>query len=154
MVWGMMSFRGSSDLHIAPRGKTVTMDFYVEKLLKGKAALALKRRTEKGPPTKVKLLSDMSQAIFLAHITAKTQQARPFGGREHGQAPAQICHPSKTSGSILSTVHGKVDKKDPATSEAASSKTPFGLAQYLGRNVGQADVCDAGVHEGLCEEAW
>ena len=31
MVWGMMSFRGLSDLHIVPRGKTVTSDFYVRK---------------------------------------------------------------------------------------------------------------------------
>ena len=34
MVRGMMIFRGPSDLHIAPHGKTVTLGFYVEEVLK------------------------------------------------------------------------------------------------------------------------
>ena len=44
MVWGIMSFRGPSDLHIVPRGQTVTSYFYLEEVLKGMTVSAGRRR--------------------------------------------------------------------------------------------------------------
>ena len=76
----MVSFRGLSDLHIVPRGKTLTSDFYADEVqLKEMVASAMRRRTENGPPTAVKLMPDMSPAICQqdgsqAHIATKTQQ--------------------------------------------------------------------------------
>ena len=33
MVWGVMSYRALSHLHIIPKGKTVTSEYYVEDIL-------------------------------------------------------------------------------------------------------------------------
>lgn len=79
IVWGMMSYRGLSELHVIPRGKTVTAEYYVESILKETAASAMQRKKEKGSPTTVKLLPKMSEAIFQqdgapAHSAARTQQ--------------------------------------------------------------------------------
>ena len=63
MASGMMNFRCLSNLHIVPRGKTVRSDFHAEEVRKGTAASAMRRRTENGPPTAIKLLPSMS-AIF------------------------------------------------------------------------------------------
>ena len=42
MVCGMVSFRGLSGLHIVPHGKTLTSDFYVDEVLKGMGASAMR----------------------------------------------------------------------------------------------------------------
>ena len=53
-------------------------DFYIQEVLKGTAASAMRRRKKNGPPSAIKLLPDMSQAVFqqdgaLAHNATKTQ---------------------------------------------------------------------------------
>ena len=92
MVWAMMSHRGLSDLHIVPRGQTVTAEYCVEEVLKKTATSAMNRKRQKGPPTQVKPLSKMSGTIFQqdgapAHHAASTQQwckTNPSGFREKG----------------------------------------------------------------------
>jgi len=79
MVWGMMSYRGLSDLQVIPRGQTVTADYYVEEILSKMATSAMARRKQNAPPTQVKLLADMSRAVFQqdgapAHRARKTQE--------------------------------------------------------------------------------
>ena len=65
MVWGTMSLRDLSDLHIVPEGKLVYRTaIYVEEVRTGTAALAMRRQTENGSPTAAKLLPDMPQDIF------------------------------------------------------------------------------------------
>ena len=78
-VWAMMSHQGLSELHIVPRGQTVTAQYYVEEVLKKSAASAMKRKGQKRPPAHVKLLPKMSESIFQqdgtpAHHAASTQQ--------------------------------------------------------------------------------
>ena len=73
-----MSYGRLSELHFEARGQTATTDFYVEKVLKKTATSAMQRKERKGPPTVVKLLPKMSEAIFQqagapAHNAAKTQ---------------------------------------------------------------------------------
>ena len=51
MAWAMMSHRVLSDLHIFPRGQTVTAEYYVEDVLRKTATLAMNRKRQKGPPT-------------------------------------------------------------------------------------------------------
>ena len=43
MVWGMMSYRGLSDLHIIPRDQTVTAKYYVDEILSKTATSAMTR---------------------------------------------------------------------------------------------------------------
>lgn len=125
MVWGMMSFRGLSDLHIIPRGQTVTADYYVEKVLKESATSAMRRRKENGAPTKIGLLPDMSQAIFQqdgapAHNATKTQQwcQDNFPGFwAKGVWPGNSPDLSPIE-NLWAIVKDKVDKATPATSEA------------------------------------
>ena len=79
MAWAMMSHRVLSDLHIFPRGQTVTAEYYVEDVLRKTATLAMNRKRQKGPQTQVKLLLKMSGAIFQqdsapAHHAASTRQ--------------------------------------------------------------------------------
>ena len=79
MFWGMMSFRGLSDLHVVPRGQTINAEYYVEEVLKKTATPAMHRQEAAGPPCRTKLLPNMSQAIFQQdgappHRATKTQE--------------------------------------------------------------------------------
>ena len=126
LVWGMMSFRGLSDLHIVPRSQTVTADFYVEEVMKGTAASAMRRRKENGPPTAIKLLPDMSQAIFQqdgapAHNATKTQEwcrANFPGFWAKGEWPGNSPDLSPIE-NLWAIVQDRMDKMAPASSETA-----------------------------------
>ena len=86
----------------------MTADYYVRDVLKKTAATTVLRKKENGPPTKVKLLPDMSRAIFRqdgapAHLAKKTQvwclpifQASGRQGR--CQTTVWTCHRLKVSG--------------------------------------------------------
>ena len=63
-IWGMTSFRGLTDLHNVPSGKTISSDFHVEEVLKEAEAEAMSHQTNNGSPTAAKLLRGMSQATF------------------------------------------------------------------------------------------
>ena len=63
IVWGAMSFRGLSDLHVVPRGQTVTASYYQDNILETALKSALSRTRENGPPTRA-LHPDMSKVIF------------------------------------------------------------------------------------------
>ena len=120
-----MSFRGLSVPHIQPRGKTVTSGFYVEEVLNETATSATRRRTENGPPTAVKLLPDMSQALFQqdevpAHTAAKTQRWRQdnfpaFWAKGVGLGNSPDLSPIENFWAI---VQDQADKMDRPTSEA------------------------------------
>ena len=79
LVWGAMSFQGLSDLHVIPRGQTVTATYYRDNILETTLRSALRRTREYGPPTAVKLHPDMSKVIFQqdgapAHTAATSQE--------------------------------------------------------------------------------
>lgn len=124
LVWGMMSYRGLSDLHIIPRGQTVTADYYVEEVMKKTAASAMQRREENGPPTEVKLLPKMSRAIFQqdgapAHHARKTQDwcRDNFPGFwEKGTWPGNSPDLSPIE-NLWAIVKEELNKMKPATSE-------------------------------------
>lgn len=63
-VWGLMSYRALSELHIIPVGQTVTAKYYVENILEKCLLPAMKRSKENGGLLERKLLPDMSEAIF------------------------------------------------------------------------------------------
>ena len=60
----MISYRGLSDLHIIPQVGTFTADYYVEEIPSNTVASAMARRKKRGPPSEVKLVPEMSRAIF------------------------------------------------------------------------------------------
>ena len=102
----------------------MTSAFYVEEVLKGTAASAMRRRKENGPPTAIKLLPDMSQVIFQQdgappHNAAKTQQwcqANLSGFWAKGVWPGNSPDLSPIE-NLWAIVHDKLDKMAPATSE-------------------------------------
>ena len=78
LVRNMMSYRGLSDLQTVPRWRTVTAGYHVDELLQKTSTSAMQRRRGKGRSTDVKLLPDMSTAIFQqdgarVHHARKTQ---------------------------------------------------------------------------------
>ena len=126
MVWAMMSYQGLSELHFVPRGQTVTADYYVEEVLKKTATSTMQQKEQKGPPTVVKLLPRMSEAIFQqdgapAHNAAKTQvwcRSNLPEFWEKGVWPGNSPDLSPIE-NICSIVQGELDKMEPATSEKA-----------------------------------
>ena len=124
MVWGMMSYRGLSDLHIIPRDQTVTAKYYVEEILSKTATSAMTRKQKKGAPTEVKLLPNMSKAIFQqdgapAHGAKMTQEwcrshfpafweKKEWPGNSPDLSPIE---------NLWALVQEEVNKMTPATSE-------------------------------------
>ena len=98
-----MSYQGLSELHFEASGQTVTTDYYVEEVPKKTATSTLQRKEQKGPPTAVKLLPRMSEAIFQqdgvpAHNAARLGcgagvTSRGSGRRACGRAIALTCLP-------------------------------------------------------------
>ena len=76
-IWGMMSYSGLSDLHIIPKGQTVTSDYYIEEILKKTMMSAMHRKGDTGSVLERELLPDMFAAIFqqdgAAHTSKRTQ---------------------------------------------------------------------------------
>ena len=66
LIWSMMSYRGAlaSELYEVPRGQTVTAYYYVNEVLEKTDATKMLREKVNGSKTRLKLLSDMSRAIF------------------------------------------------------------------------------------------
>lgn len=63
-VWGLMSYRALSELHVIPRGQTVTGQYYTEEILEKSLLPALNRTRENGSTLKRKLMPSMSEAIY------------------------------------------------------------------------------------------
>ena len=63
-VWGLMSFRALSELHVLPEKQMVTGAYYVDEVLEKSLLPTLKRTGETGSTLQRKLLPDMSMAIF------------------------------------------------------------------------------------------
>ena len=64
MVWGVMSYRALSHLHIIPKGQTVTSEYYVEVILKQSLASTMLRTGDSGTILERELLPERSKAIF------------------------------------------------------------------------------------------
>ena len=104
-------------------GQTVTSDNCVEEVLKRTAASAIRRRTEDGPPIAVKLLSDMSQALFqgrsqLLPLPGLSGGAKltslPFGRREYWPGSSTDLSPMEN---LCAIVQEKIDKMELAKPE-------------------------------------
>ena len=161
MVCGMMSFRGLSDLHIVPRGKTVTSNFYVEEVLKGTATSAIRRRTEKWASNSRQTSARHVAGHFSAGRSPSSHRRQDpalvpgqlpclLGERGMaGQQPRPIAHRKP-----LGDRPGQGRQDGPSDVRSVIEKRPLGQAQHLGRGAGQPDEWDAGAHEGLCVEAW
>ena len=79
LVWGAMSYRAVSELHIIPKGQTVGTDYYVREILSNSLLSALLRQPEEGSILHRKMLPDMSKVIFQqdgapAHTAKKAQE--------------------------------------------------------------------------------
>ncbi|KAI6661477.1 hypothetical protein LOD99_13350 [Oopsacas minuta] len=79
LVWGMMSYRAVSELHIIPKGQTVNADYYVREILNKSLMSTMQRQPEEASILRRKMLPDMSRAIFQqdgapAHTAKKTQE--------------------------------------------------------------------------------
>ena len=59
-VWGMMSHQALSDLHIVPKGQTITGAYYRDFILANTCKDALKRRAKKGSILKLAMSRNMS----------------------------------------------------------------------------------------------
>ena len=104
--------------------QTVMSDFYVQEVLKGAAASSVRRRKKNGPPLAIKLLPDMSQAVFQqncapAHNATKTQKwyqasLSCFWPKEVRPGHSPDLSPIENLSVI---VQHKVDKMATATSE-------------------------------------
>ena len=99
-------------------------DFYVQEVLKGMAASAMRWQKKNGPPSAIKLLPDMSQAVFQqdgapAHNATKTQKwcqvsISVFWAK--GVRPGNSPDLSPIE-NLCAIVQHKVDKMATATSE-------------------------------------
>lgn len=79
MVWGAMSFRALTELHIVPEKMTVTAQYYVSEILEKSLLPALRRTRETGTILEKKILPDRSECIFMqdgapSHTATKTQE--------------------------------------------------------------------------------
>ena len=79
MVWGVMSYRALSHLHIIPKGQTVTSEYYVEVILKQSLASTMLRTGDSGTILERELLPERSKAIFQqdgapAHTSKRSQE--------------------------------------------------------------------------------
>ena len=120
----MVSYRDLSDLHIISHGQNITADYYVEEVMKKTAASAMQRKKGNGPPSKVKLMLDMSKAIFQqdgapAHHARKTQdwcRGNFPGFWEKGRWYGNSLHLSPIE-NLWAIVKAELNKTEPATSE-------------------------------------
>ena len=77
-VWGMMSHRALSELHIIPLKQSVNGEYYRENILKLTCRNAVNRTSDSGTILERAMLENMSQAIFMqdsapAHTAKLTQ---------------------------------------------------------------------------------
>ena len=63
-VWGMMSYRALSELHIVPKGQTITAEYYVTEILKNSLLSAIRRKRKTGNVLIKAMLPEMSKFIF------------------------------------------------------------------------------------------
>ena len=76
MVWGMMSHRALSQLHIVPQKQTINGAYYRDNILAKTCLDAIKRTKKNGPVTERKMLVNMSDFIFMQDgATAHTAKA-------------------------------------------------------------------------------
>ena len=78
MVWGAMSARGLTELHVLPQKQTVNITFYIHEFLEKKILPALSPPSNAGSVLQRKMVPAMSPLIFIqdgapAHTPKKTQ---------------------------------------------------------------------------------
>ena len=78
-VWGMMSYRAVSELHIIPPTQTITADYYINEILEKTLMTTMKRKRKTGSILQRKMIENMSDAVFQqdgapAHHAKKTQE--------------------------------------------------------------------------------
>lgn len=79
MVWGLMSFRALSELHVVPQKQTVDAAYYISEILEKTCLDAMNRLPGRGDVLTRRLLPNMSTAILMqdgapAHTAASTQR--------------------------------------------------------------------------------
>ena len=78
ILWGAMSYRALSNLHIIPTGQTVTTEYYIEEILKTLIS-AISRKRVTGSVLEIKTLPEMSMMILQqdgapAHTSNRSQE--------------------------------------------------------------------------------
>ena len=129
MVLVMMSYQSSQSCTSSPQPERNGGILRVGGA-KEEATSAMQRRKQNGPPTPVKLLPMMSEAVFQqdgapAHNAARTQEwcrANLPGFWEMGVGPGNSPDLSPIK-NIWAIVQGELDKMEPATSEQRRSAT-------------------------------
>lgn len=65
MVWGGMTSRALTRLHIVKKGKTVNQKYYITKILQGEVLLAINRRADHDDIDKRKLVRNRRNLVFV-----------------------------------------------------------------------------------------
>ncbi|KAI6647362.1 Transposase-like [Oopsacas minuta] len=122
MVWGMMSHRGLSELHLISPRHSVNADYYINEILAKCCLPTYKRKKMRGPLTQRKLYRKISDTFFMldgapAHTAIKIQKwlsdhLPGFWAKDIWPSNSPDLNPIENLWAIM---QAELDKRKPAT---------------------------------------